>query len=126
MERASRHHRPENADMEVVEGYWISFDPAQRQLVKQTLIEDGYEPDHDGLKQWILDNCEEEPGQEPDPLRERVRAYRRKQEDSPLLAQLTQMLRDDPEQVLAAMQNVSNIGGAAYRAILAGMKKGRR
>lgn len=116
----------EHVAMEAIEGYWISFDPPERELVKRALVQDGYEPDGDGLKEWILDNCEEEPGQETDPLRERVRAYRRKQEDSPLLAQLTQMLRDDPEQVLAAMQNVSNIGGAAYRAILAGMKKGRR
>lgn len=72
---------------EALSGIWLSLNEEQCRIVWDAVKADGYEPDTDGLKQWILDNATEEPEEEPETGTDRV------------LRGFESYLRNNPEEV---------------------------
>lgn len=101
------------SQLEAVDGYWLSFDDDEKAVVKATLLQDGYTPDHDGLKRWILDTCESDTEEDFDDstarLRQRASAYhqQRRERSRGILDTLYELGRNNPEQVAKAAQFLS-------------------
>ena len=69
-----RNHRSPDPDMKPAEisaaiPCWaLTFSIKELEAVREMLSQEGYNPDVDGLKDWIMDTVNEEPREEHDPV----------------------------------------------------------
>lgn len=105
--------------LEAIDGYWLSFDGEEKKLIQAALEAGNYTADHDGLKQWILDACEDELDDDGRDATERIRRKaqeyrraRRERSGSGLLDAVYEYARSNPEGALRQAQQAAAFIGS--------------
>lgn len=102
---------------DAISGIFIEFSTKERDVIYAMLEEEGYTPDGEGVKKFLLDECEGEEGQDED---FDIRDVKETATDR-VLDKVQEYVNEHPEMVAQAKSLIGNIGTAISNRI----KKGR-